>query len=113
MVKKFWQNNSLSIVLLTVFLFLLTAQALTGWKEYNVWLKEHHAPTLYFSQYLRSGHFFQATFENWESEFFQMGAYVILTIMLRQKGSSESKSLTEKEEVDREPDARRLNAPGR
>lgn len=111
MIKTFWQNNSLSIVLLTLFLLLLFAQALTGWKEYNDWLREHQAPTLYFSQYLRSGHFIQATFENWESEFFQMACYVILTIMLRQKGSSESKSLTGKEEVDREPDARRLNAP--
>ena len=32
-----------------------------------------------------------------------MGLYVLLTIWLRQKGSSESKKLYQKEEVDREP----------
>lgn len=29
--------------------------------------------------------------ENWESEFLQMSAYVLLTVFLFQKGSSESK----------------------
>ncbi|MES2732942.1 MAG: DUF6766 family protein [Bacteroidota bacterium] len=52
---------------------------------------------------MTSGHFYQATFENWESEFLQMFIYIILTISLRQKGSSESKQLDEAEEVDREP----------
>lgn len=42
------------------------------------------------SGYLVSGHFWQATGENWESEFLQMGAYVILTVFLYQKGSAES-----------------------
>jgi hypothetical protein len=32
-----------------------------------------------------------------------MGLYVLLTVWLRQKGSSESKKLGEEEEVDREP----------
>jgi len=30
-------------------------------------------------------------FENWESEFLQMGMYVVLTAFLFQRGSSESK----------------------
>jgi hypothetical protein len=54
-------------------------------------------------QYLGSGIFVYAIFVNWESEFLQMGVYVILTRWLRQKGSSESKQLYEKEEVDRDP----------
>jgi hypothetical protein len=41
--------------------------------------------------------------ENWESEFFQMGWYVLLTVFLFQKGSSESKKPDEKEPVDRDP----------
>jgi len=61
--------------------------------------------------YLQTGHFLQTTFENWESEFLQMGMYVLLTIFWRQLGSSESKSLDKKEEVDREPNPRRKNAP--
>jgi hypothetical protein len=62
-------------------------------------------------EYLTSGHFIQATFENWESEFLQMALYVILTIMLYQKGSSESKDPDTDEEVDREIDPNRKGAP--
>ena len=62
-------------------------------------------------QYLVSGHFFQATFENWESEFLQMALFLILTMGLYQKGSSESKDPDKKEEVDREPDPKRKGAP--
>jgi hypothetical protein len=39
-----------------------------------------------------------------------MMLYVVLTVSLRQKGSSESKSLEEKEDVDREPKVH-ANAP--
>ena len=64
------------------------------------------------SQYLSSGHFLEATFENWESEFLQMALFVILTTFLYQKGSSESKDPEkEKEEVDKEPNPRKKNAP--
>ncbi len=48
--------------------------------------------------YLGSAHFVEAVFENWESEFLQMAAFVLLTIALKQKGSSESKPLEEKSE---------------
>ena len=43
-----------------------------------------------FGPYLTSGHFWQATAENWESEFLQMGVYVLITAYLFQKGSAES-----------------------
>lgn len=50
--------------------------------------------------------------ENWESEFLQMGFYVILTAFLFQRGSSESKDPDEKEAVDADPfQSRRLDAP--
>jgi hypothetical protein len=40
-----------------------------------------------------------------------MALFVVLTVSLRQKGSSESKSADEPEEVDREPLAGRTGAP--
>lgn len=43
------------------------------------------------SAVLSSGHFVDATAENWESEFLQVAFYVLLTPFLYQKGSSESK----------------------
>lgn len=44
--------------------------------------------------------FGEAVFENWESEFLQMGALVVLTIWLVQKGSADSKKLRGRNDVD-------------
>lgn len=101
--QTFFYRNGLSIVVLLFMLFFWTAQSFTGWKEKNHSLTEQGKPEISFSSYFSSGHFISATFENWESEFLQMGIYVLLTVSLRQKGSSESKPLEGKEEVDREP----------
>ena len=38
-----------------------------------------------------TGHDWEATFENWESEFLQMAAFILLTTFLIQKGSPESR----------------------
>src|ERR1044071_2236109 len=40
-----------------------------------------------------------------------MGLFVVLTVSLYQKGSSESKKIDEEEEVDREPSPKRKDAP--
>jgi hypothetical protein len=109
--RKFIHYNSLSIVFFTFFLLCLVLQFITGFNTYNADRVEDGLATVNMYQYLKSGHFLQATFENWESEFFQMGLFVVLTIFLRQKGSSESKGFEGKEEVDRAPSARRKNAP--
>jgi hypothetical protein len=108
---SFLYRNSLSLVLVLFFLLSIAGQAFTGWKEHNSELNDYGAGNLSFPAYLSSGHFLQATFENWESEFLQMGMYVLLTVSLRQKGSSESKSCDKKEEVDREPNPKKKNAP--
>jgi hypothetical protein len=109
--RKFFRNNGLSIVFFTLFILTLGAQFLTGYAEHNKERKEEGQDTLSMNAYLHSGHFIQATFENWESEFFQMALFVVLTISLRQKGSSESKKCDGPEEVDREPSAKRKGAP--
>ena len=101
--QSFFYKNSLSLVFATLMILSLVGQALTGHNEHNEERKQNNAPEISLTKYLTSGHFMQATFENWESEFLQMAMYVWFTIFLRQKGSSESKSLDEPEEVDREP----------
>jgi hypothetical protein len=100
---SFFYRNGLSLLFMTLFLCTLFAQAITGWHEHNAELEQDHAAPVKLLSYLQSGHFISATFENFESEFLQMALYVILTVGLRQQGSAESKSLDEKEEVDREP----------
>lgn len=108
--KKIFRNNGLSLVVLVIFILSMAGQIFTGLKQYNLEIKEEGGQQVTLSQYFGSGHFFESTFENWESEFLQMGLFVILSIHLFQKGSSESKD-PDKEEVDREPDPRRKKAP--
>ncbi len=108
---SFAYRNGLALTVIALMLLFWVAQFFTGWSAKNEELVEDGFPQLSAVEYLNSGHFIQATFENWESEFLQMALYVLLTISLRQQGSAESKKLSGKEEVDREPRSH-PNAPG-
>lgn len=108
--NSYFKKNGLLIVFGFLMVLALIGQAITGWHENNEERVDKGLAPYSFTTYLHSGHFIQATFENWESEFLQMGMYVFLTVFLYQQGSAESKSLDEPEEVDREPVAS-VNAP--
>ena len=74
--RRVLYENSLSLVMFGLFLVFLAAQSVTGWHVYNEDQEEHgQGPSTYLA-YLASSHFTEAVFENWESEFLQMGAYV-------------------------------------
>jgi hypothetical protein len=105
--RRVLRENGLGIVLMVLFLVFWVGQSIVGYKEHNTDQREHGQPEVAFGPYLRTAHFWEATAENWESEFFQMFGYVILTAFLYQKGSSESKKLDEPEPVDRDPRASR------
>ena len=81
----------------------MTGQTITGLFEYNHDRSEAGSPPVSLARYLATGHFLEATAENWESEFLQMAAYVLLTAALFQKGSSESKKPDGSEAVNRDP----------
>lgn len=83
--------------------------AFSGFSVENDGLVEHGHAAISLSDYLVSGPFLSAVFENWESEFLQMSAYVILTAFLFQRGSSESKDPDKEEDVDEDPGAKRHN----
>ena len=97
------RDNGLSLVLFGLFALSLLGQALAGQRAYNDEQIEHGQPTVSITEYLRSGEFLEATAENWESEFLQMGAYVLFTCFLFQRGSAESKKIGSSEAVDRDP----------
>jgi len=101
--KRIFRNNGLSIVLVVLFLGFWWAQSLAGHKHYNEEQIDHGQPTATYSEYVTGNHFLSATMENWESEFLQMFAFVVLTVFLYQKGSAESKDPNEEEEVDKDP----------
>jgi hypothetical protein len=75
----------------------------TGLSVYNEELAQHHREALTLADYLASGHFLSALFENWESEFLQMSAYVVLTAFLFQRGSAESKDPDQRADQDEDP----------
>jgi uncharacterized protein DUF6766 len=105
--RRLFRENSLTIVLVSAFLAFWIGQSFTGHREYNDEQREHGRPETAYRAYLSSAHFWEATAENWESEFFQIFFYVFLTAVLYQKGSAESKKLDEAEPVDRDPRASR------
>ena len=101
--KRFLRDNGLGLVMFGFFALFLFAQSVTGLAVYNDDQREHGEATISYAEYLRTGHFVEATFENWESEYLQMGAYVLFTVFLFQRGSSESKDPDKEESVDEDP----------
>jgi hypothetical protein len=98
-----FRRNGLSLVLFALFLFTLVGQALTGWLDRNQEAVDHGRETIPLGSYIASGHFWEATGENWESEFLQMAVFVILTTFLYQQGSAESKRPGTVEESELDP----------
>jgi hypothetical protein len=111
--RRVLRDNGLSLAMFGFFLVFLVAQSVAGYKANNSENEQHRQPKESYGQYLTSGAFVEATFENWESEFLQLSAYVFLTALLIQKGSPESKN-PDGDEVDTDPRSQRdrPDAPG-
>ena len=107
---RFLKDNGLSLVLMAAFLATLGGMMLAGWVANNEELAQHGQAPVDLIAYIISGEFISAVFENWESEFLQMGFYVVLTAFLFQRGSSESKDPDEDDPVDEDP-ANKSNDP--
>jgi hypothetical protein len=103
--SKVLRDNGLSLALLVLFLISLAGQSIAGLAHFNEDRSEHGQPAAGYIEYIRSAAFAESVFENWESEFLQMGLYVALTSLLFQRGSAESKNPDEPEEVDEDPAA--------
>jgi hypothetical protein len=101
--KRTLRKHGLSITLFGLFLLIQAGLSLVGKQYYNDERTEHGEPPVSYLDDVVSPSFMEATMENWESEFLQMVAYVILTAFLYQQGSAESKKLDQSEPVDRDP----------
>lgn len=89
--RQFFRNNGLTLVLLLATVLSIWGMVMTGWQVDMQERLRHGQLALSLLSYVGSGPFLSALFENWESEFLQMSAYVVLTAYLFQKGSAESK----------------------
>jgi hypothetical protein len=85
------RDNSLTLVLLLLFAGSIVGQWIAGWHVAVEDAARHGGHALSLAAYTGSPQFLSSVFENWESEFLQMAAYVVLTAVLIQRGSSESK----------------------
>jgi hypothetical protein len=63
--RRIWRDNGLSIVLGLLFVVFLAGQAWTGLQEYNSDQAEHGDAPVTLGAYLRTGHFWEVTAENW------------------------------------------------
>jgi hypothetical protein len=96
-------QHSLSIVMFGLFALFLAGQSIAGHRAYNQEQRDHRETPIGYVAYLTEGHFIEAVFENWESEFLQMSSFVLFTVFLRQRGSPESKKLAGQEPQDKDP----------
>jgi len=84
-------SNSLALVMGLLFLASWLGHSFTGWSEFNQEQQEHGDAAVSWTGYLGRPDFWEQSFQNWQSEFLAIGAMVVFSIYLRQRGSPESK----------------------
>jgi low affinity Fe/Cu permease len=86
--KRFFKDYSLTLILITLFLTSWILQFL-----FQMSLATHealaHGQTFEWSEFLVE--FFKDTFENWQSEFLQVAAFVVLSKRFLHVGSPQSR----------------------
>jgi hypothetical protein len=84
-------ENSLLLVMGTIWIGTWFAQSVTGLTQYNSERIDHHMDAVSWWIYLGRADFWEKTLQNWQSEFLAVGSMAILAVYLRQRGSPESK----------------------
>jgi hypothetical protein len=90
-IRRSLYENSLLIVMATIWIGSWFAQSVTGVSEYNTERLDHHELPVSWLDYLGRPDFWEKTLQNWQSEFLAVGSMAILAVYLRQRGSPESK----------------------
>jgi hypothetical protein len=107
---KWVKEHGLLLANIGLFVVFFGGMVFSGAADYSEDQVAHGEAAVSVLGYLGTGAFLEATFENWESEFLQMGMYVILTVFLFQKGSSESKPMGKDAPQDQDPQDAPLTA---
>jgi hypothetical protein len=91
MVLKIYER-SLSLAFFLLFLVCFFLHAASGARHQNEERIEHGGDGLVTTlEYICTSRFWFESFQNWQSEFLAVGAMVVLSVWLRQRGSPESK----------------------
>jgi hypothetical protein len=89
---RFLRENSLSLFFGVILLGSLVGQSFAGLHQFNAEAVTHHQAAYTWWRYVTSSEFGGDVMENWQSEFLQFTLYILSTVWLIQRGSSESKS---------------------
>ena len=90
--RRSWiRENSLLLVMGSIWIGTWFAQSVTGWTAYNNEQLDHREQTVNWLGYITSADFWETTLQNWQSEFLAVGSMALLAVYLRQRGSPESK----------------------
>ena len=94
--RSIWREFSLGLSLMALFFVSWLGQGIAEWQTYTA--EQHaHGESVKFGGFLTE--FGQSTLENWQSEFLQLFAFVVLAALYVHKGSAESKDSDEKIEA--------------
>jgi hypothetical protein len=110
--RRVLRDHALSLTMFAIFLVALVGMSVAGHLSGNEENRQHRQPPQSYGRYLGSGAFAEATFENWESEFLQLGAYVFFTAFLLERGSPESRKPPGDQDADPHPARDDPDAPG-
>jgi hypothetical protein len=84
-------GHSLLILMGLIFVGSWFAQSVAGWSAYNDEQADHMETAVSWLSYLKTADFWEATLQNWQSEFLAVGSMAVFSIYLRQRGSAQSK----------------------
>lgn len=84
-------ERSLSIALFTLFAASFSLHAVAGVVRSNEMATAHGERAQSLLEYVSSSNFWFESFQNWQSEFLSVFALIMLSIVLRQRGSPQSK----------------------
>ena len=91
--RRFLRENSLTLFFLAIFLAALVGQLFVGHADFNHEQVAHEEQTLSLWRYATSSAYLVDVMENWQSEYLQFTLFILATVWLVQKGSTESKPL--------------------
>ncbi|MBO9578665.1 MAG: hypothetical protein J7480_07855 [Microbacteriaceae bacterium] len=99
------RDNGLTLCFLGLFLASITGQSLAGHAAENELRAQHGQSPIGFWDFVWSSRFLVDVAENWQSEFLQFSVFILATVWLVQRGSTESKPV---EDAGLESDRRQL-----
>lgn len=91
-----WTQFGLGLALMILFFVAWIAHGITEWQIFTDEQFAHGEPTR-IGDFL--AHFGQSTLENWQSEFLQLFAFVVLAALFVHRGSAESKDSDDRMEA--------------